>query len=138
MRRRGKLRLSPEQMAFTLALCRELNHLGIPIDYGAFTVAIANWWIGNAGQRIPADNGELAGCLQRAVAALTRKGAPLAMLPGFIIMEMKIFSANRPLADAVREGGGEAALAETVTVWRSRTKTTTLVEEVTQCSTRSN
>ena len=136
MRRRGRLRLTPEQMAFTLALCRELNRLGIPIEYGAFTVAMANWWVGNAEQRIPGDNDELADCLRRGVAAWKRKSAALDALPGFIIMEMKIFAANRPLTLPLREGGGEAALAETIRSW-PRSRPGTSVTEVGQCSTRS-
>ena len=137
MRRKGKLRLTSEQMVFTLALCRELNRMGIPIDYGAFAVAIANWWIGNAEQRIPADNDQLAECLRRAVAAWREKAAPLDALPGFIIMEMKIFAANRPLTLPQRDGGGEATLAETIKVWHSN-RIGMGEMEVAQCSTRSN
>lgn len=120
MTRRGRPRLTAEQIVFTTFLCQELNRLGIPVEYGAFTIAIANWWIGNAGQRIPEDNHLLASCLSQAITAWTWKARSADDLPGFLILQMKIFAANRPLSSQLRTGGGETALTDTIQAWRRK------------------
>ena len=117
MTKRGRLWLTAEQIVFATFLCRELNSSGVPVEYGAFKIAIANWWIGNAAQNVPGDNDQLMLCMSRAITAWTTKARPIDDLPGFIIMEMKIFAASRPLSSQPRTGGGETALADKIQAW---------------------
>ena len=120
MKKRGRLQLTAQQMAFTLALCRELNRLGIAIEYGAFIIAVANWWIGNAEQRIPEDNQRLAHCLTQAIAAWMRKAKAPDDLPGFLIMQMKIFAAQQPHSYAPHRAGRDARIADVLQAWDRR------------------
>jgi hypothetical protein len=120
VRPKGRLRLGAEQMAFTLSLCTELNRIGIPVDYGALSIAIANWWIGNAAQRIPEDNHRLASCLSQAIAAWTQKAGSTDDLTGFIVFQMKIFAARRPSAGQARTGGSQTSVSDTIEAWRRK------------------